>query len=71
MPSMIIGNQQVDLLLRLTIHDGGTIPISLGSTFNHSIKEEPQIKLIINILMDSLHSLESVSIISPSPTSCF
>jgi hypothetical protein len=29
MPSMIIENQQVDLLLRLTIQDGGTIPISL------------------------------------------
>jgi len=54
---MIIGNQQVDLLLRLTIQDGATIPISLGSKINHKIKEEPRIKLIINILQDSFHRL--------------
>jgi len=40
-----------------TIQDGGTIPISLGSKINHKIKEEPRLKLIINILLDSLHKL--------------
>jgi hypothetical protein len=54
MPSMIIGNQQVDLLLRLTIQDGETIPTSPG----RKIKEEHQLKLIINILLDSLHRLK-------------
>jgi hypothetical protein len=48
----------VDLLLRLTIQDGGTITTSLGSKINHKIKEEHQLKLIINILLDSLHRLK-------------